>query len=258
MYIFSGWYGKFALAECCSLRRRYIFDISTSVISPDNVGRSSDLGEHSNNNNNDDNDNNNNINNNNNNNNNNTFSFSSFSCIDTSTQRSHPTSVLQTRCWWHQNQSWGSKILIPQSRDYRAAHPVSLGRTYRELSPQHNHRFSCNRCWARQTQSSFRSSLWWLTSNSSNCFPGTQTNRWRSQDFCCTETWDQSLFTSQLCLRKTCRRQRSSRPFVQMKHSEISTSRHVKRHHLFQRISIIIQKGNHLAYQSTFQTEPNF
>ena len=28
--------------------------------------------------------------------------------------------------------------------------------------------------------------------------------------------------------------------------------------HLFQRISIPIQKGNHLAYQSTFQTEPNF
>ena len=28
--------------------------------------------------------------------------------------------------------------------------------------------------------------------------------------------------------------------------------------YLFQRISIAIQKGNHLAYQSTFQTEPNF
>ena len=27
--------------------------------------------------------------------------------------------------------------------------------------------------------------------------------------------------------------------------------------YLFQRISIVIQKGNHLAYQSTFQTEPN-
>ena len=27
--------------------------------------------------------------------------------------------------------------------------------------------------------------------------------------------------------------------------------------YLFQRISIAIQKGNHLAYQSTFQTEPN-
>ena len=28
--------------------------------------------------------------------------------------------------------------------------------------------------------------------------------------------------------------------------------------YLFQRISIAIQKANHLAYQSTFQTEPNF
>ena len=28
--------------------------------------------------------------------------------------------------------------------------------------------------------------------------------------------------------------------------------------YLFQCISIAIQKGNHLAYQSTFQTEPNF
>ena len=28
--------------------------------------------------------------------------------------------------------------------------------------------------------------------------------------------------------------------------------------YLFQRISIAIQKGNHLAYQSTFQIEPNF
>ena len=28
--------------------------------------------------------------------------------------------------------------------------------------------------------------------------------------------------------------------------------------YLFQSISIAIQKGNHLAYQSTFQTEPNF
>ena len=28
--------------------------------------------------------------------------------------------------------------------------------------------------------------------------------------------------------------------------------------YLFQRISIAIQNGNHLAYQSTFQTEPNF
>ena len=27
--------------------------------------------------------------------------------------------------------------------------------------------------------------------------------------------------------------------------------------YIFQRISIAIQKGNHLAYQSTFQTEPN-
>ena len=27
--------------------------------------------------------------------------------------------------------------------------------------------------------------------------------------------------------------------------------------YLFQRISIAMQKGNHLAYQSTFQTEPN-
>ena len=28
--------------------------------------------------------------------------------------------------------------------------------------------------------------------------------------------------------------------------------------YLFQRISIAIQKGNHLAYQSTFQTNPIF
>ena len=28
--------------------------------------------------------------------------------------------------------------------------------------------------------------------------------------------------------------------------------------YLFQRISIAIQKGNHLAYQSTFQNKPNF
>ena len=28
--------------------------------------------------------------------------------------------------------------------------------------------------------------------------------------------------------------------------------------YLFQRIAIAIQTGDHLAYQSTFQTEPNF
>ena len=64
------------------------------------------------------------------------------------------------------------KILVPHSRYYSAAHPKSLVRTYRELSPPYNHRLSCNRCWPRQTQSSFGFSLWWLASHASDYFPG--------------------------------------------------------------------------------------
>ena len=62
------------------------------------------------------------------------------------------------------------------------------------------------------------SSNLYIYSDRQHCFPGTQTNRWRSQDICCTETRNQCLFTSQLCLRKACWCQRSSRSFMQKKH----------------------------------------
>ena len=111
------------------------------------------------------------------------------------------------------------------------AHPIGLGWTGHKVNGGPNSPVSYLGRRSCQTKSCNSSSLWWLAPCGSHSIGWPEAYEWGNLNIRRSEVGSLYMLTSHLYMWQAARRQRTSRPLVQEKYPQTSTSCHAKWHH---------------------------